>query len=67
MKKLIEESKIGDIPAAIAKGGFYGMQTFNQSLVKLVKSGAVSEKEAITAASNPDDLKLALRGISSGA
>ena len=39
------------------------MQTFNQSLVKLFKDGLVTEEEVLAAASSPDDVKLAMRGI----
>jgi Tfp pilus assembly ATPase PilU len=39
------------------------MQTFNQSLVKLFKDGLVKEEDVMEAASSPDDVKLALRGI----
>ena len=48
----------------IVRGGTpYGMLTFNQSLVKLFKDGLATEAEVLAAASSPDDLKLALRGI----
>ena len=51
------------ITQALAKGAFYGMQTFNQSLVKLYKDGMVKEEDVLAAATNPDDVKLAMRGI----
>ena len=63
VRKQIEDNKAGEIVQALAKGQFYGMQTFNQSLVKLFKDGLASEQEVLSAASSPDDLKLALRGI----
>lgn len=63
VRKQIEENRSQDILLALAKGQFYGMQTFNQSLVKLFKDGLASEAEVLAAATSPDDLKLALRGI----
>ncbi len=63
VRKQIEDSKSAEIIQALQKGQFYGMQTFNQSLVKLFKDGLASEAEVLSAASSPDDLKLALRGI----
>jgi len=63
VRKQIEESKSQEILAALTKGQFYGMQTFNQSLVKLFKDGLATETEVLSAATSPDDLKLALRGI----
>ena len=63
VRKQIEDNKSVEIVQALQKGQFYGMQTFNQSLVKLFKDGLASEAEVLAAASSPDDLKLALRGI----
>jgi twitching motility protein PilT len=63
VRKNIEENNSTAIMQACAKGQFYGMQTFNQSLVKLFKDGLVKEEDVMEAATSPDDLKLALRGI----
>ncbi|MFA6003571.1 MAG: type IV pilus twitching motility protein PilT [Elusimicrobiota bacterium] len=63
VRKNIEENNSQAIIQACAKGQFYGMQTFNQSLVKLFKDGLVKETDVMEAASSPDDVKLALRGI----
>ncbi len=63
VRKQIEDNKSVEIVQALQKGQFYGMMTFNQSLVKLFKDGLASEAEVLSAASSPDDLKLALRGI----
>jgi twitching motility protein PilT len=67
VKQSIEKNQLHEIVDAIAKGGYYGMQTFNQALVKLGKAGLVREEELLAAATNPDDVKMALRGIESGA
>jgi len=63
VKKLIEDNSATGITQACAKGQFYGMQTFNQSLVKLFKDGLVAEADVLEAATSADDVKLALRGI----
>ena len=63
VRKMIEENNSSGITQACAKGQFYGMQTFNQALVKLFKDGLVKEEDVMSAASSPDDVKLALRGI----
>jgi len=39
------------------------MITFNQSLFNLVKEGKVSEKEALSKASNPQALEMNFKGI----
>jgi twitching motility protein PilT len=41
------------------------MQTFDQSLMGLVKTGLVSYEEALKHVSNPDDFALRFRGIAS--
>ncbi|MEW6007804.1 MAG: PilT/PilU family type 4a pilus ATPase [bacterium] len=66
IKKLIEENKISQIPTAIADGDFYGMQTFNQSLISLYQRGMVSYDDALSASTNPEEFKLNIRGIYSG-
>lgn len=66
VKKLIAENKIYEIGDAIANGGFYGMQTFNQSLASLYQMGMIGYDDAIAAASNPEELKLLFKGIYTG-
>src|SRR5512134_119709 len=62
-----DKEKTKKIREAIAQGYVsYGMQTFDQSLMALYKEKLISLEEALRQASNPDDLALRLRGISSG-
>ncbi len=63
VKKMIAENTIEAVTQAITKGGFYGMQTFNQSLVKLHKEGMAKLEDILQAATNPDDVLLAIKGI----
>jgi twitching motility protein PilT len=49
------------IEELIAKGEWYGMQTFDQSLLDLYKDGLVTLPDAIAAASNPHDFRLSLQ------
>ena len=54
------------IQAAIAQGtSQYSMQTFDQSLHTLYKTGLISYEEALRQASNPDEFKLKIAGIQS--
>jgi len=46
----------------IAEGSYLGMQTFDQSLFSLYEQGKISLRSALSSASNPHDLRLALRG-----
>jgi twitching motility protein PilT len=43
----------------------YGMQTFDQSLFNLFRSGLISYEEALRRATNPDDFALKVKGIQS--
>ncbi len=43
----------------------YGMQTFDQSLMALLKKKLITFDEALRQSSNPDDFKLKMSGISS--
>lgn len=65
---IMTAEKTVDIPDFMAQGGVqYGMQTFDQSIMKLHKNGIISFEEAISQATNPDDFDLRLRGITGAA
>jgi twitching motility protein PilT len=62
---VMDKDRTKEIPDAIAKGfTTYGMQTFDQSLMSLVKKKLISYEEALKHVSNPDDFALRFRGIS---
>ncbi len=61
---ILDPEKIHNIPELVEQGGVqYGMQTFDQSIMKLHKQGLISFEEAMNNASNPDDFDLRLKGI----
>jgi twitching motility protein PilT len=60
--RIVDPSATVEIHDVIGEGEFYGMQTFDQALVKLVTQGLVTEEEARRASTNPHDFALALRG-----
>ena len=62
-RKLIEENRLDKLPAAIETGTEDGMLNFNQSLFQLVKDGKVTEKEALTKATNAQALEMNFKGI----
>ncbi|MFH1562416.1 MAG: type IV pilus twitching motility protein PilT [Nitrospirota bacterium] len=66
VRKLIEEAKTLQISSAITGGKFYGMQSFNQSLVHLYQNGLVTFEDALDASSNPEEFRLNIRGIYAG-
>jgi twitching motility protein PilT len=59
--KLIEEGRSSQIYAAMNEGGYWGMQTMNQSLVKYWRAGVISEEDALVYAGNLTELKQMLR------
>jgi twitching motility protein PilT len=61
-----DKDKTKQIRDAIAQGFVsYGMQTFDQSLMKLFTSKLITYEEALRQSSNPDDFALKVSGISS--
>lgn len=65
---IINKEKTRLIPDAIAQGlSQYGMQTFDQSLYSLLKKNMITLEEAMMRATNPEEFKLRLQGISSTA
>ncbi len=62
---IVDKDKTHLIPGAIAAGtSQYGMQTFDQSIFGLFQRGTVSYEEALRWASNVDEFKLKVQGIS---
>ena len=64
---IADANKTALIHGAIAAGGSeYGMQTFDQSILQLCQSGAVSVEEAQRWVTNVDEFNMRLRGITPG-
>jgi len=63
VRKLIEENRLDKLSAAIETSADDGMLSFNQSLFNLVKTGRVTEKEALSKATNPQALEMNFKGI----
>src|SRR3954463_8415551 len=65
---IVDRDKTNLIHGAIAAGtSQYGMQTFDQSIFSLFEQGLVSYEEALRWASNVDEFKLKVQGISTTA
>jgi twitching motility protein PilT len=65
---IVDKEKTHLIPGAIAAGtSQYGMQTFDQSIFGLYEQQLVSYEEALRWASNVDEFKLKVQGISTTA
>ena len=57
---LIREQRTEEIADAVAEGGFFDMQTFEQALIELVLAGKVDREVAANAATNVHDFEVAL-------
>jgi len=66
MRKLIREEEDEKIPDAIRLGREEGMQDYTEALRQLVASEVVDRQTAFDVAPNPEALRMALKGISTG-
>jgi twitching motility protein PilT len=60
-ERIADAEKTAEIHDVIAEGDYYGMMTFDQSLLSLVKAGTVTIENALTASSRPHDFQLQLQ------
>ena len=58
---ILNPNETGRITEVIAEGEYYGMQTFDQALLKHVMAGNITEEVALEVASSPHDFKLMLQ------
>jgi twitching motility protein PilT len=66
VREMVEDKdRTKEIPTAISQGHqTYGMQTFDQSLMGLLRRGMITYEEALRQSTNPDDFALRVSGIS---
>jgi len=60
-ERIADPMRTHEIHEVMAEGAYYGMRTFDQSLLELVSQGQVSVEDAMEASSNPHDFELALK------
>lgn len=65
-ERIAEEEKTSQLREVIEEGDFYGMQSFDQALLALFSSGAISYDEAIANASSPGDFKIRMQSSGLG-
>lgn len=67
-KMIVNPEDTINIRQAIQEGsGQYGMQTFDQSLLKLYRDGLISLEDAMRQATSPTDFRVRMRGLSNQA
>jgi twitching motility protein PilT len=57
---LMSPDELANLHDAIADGGYYGMQSFDQALLGFVQQGIVALEDALPLASRPHDFRLLL-------
>ena len=58
---VLDSQRTHMIAEVVAESGFYGMQTFDQALLSLYRTGMVALDDALDTATNPHDFQVALR------
>lgn len=56
--RILDEALTGEIVNVIEESEFYGMQTFDQSILNLYEKGQISFQNAVANASNPHDFRV---------
>jgi twitching motility protein PilT len=65
--RIVDPERTHELEEVIAEGEYYGMQTFDQSLLDLYARGEISQAAAIGAATHPHDLMLEIRQVDGAA
>ena len=60
---IADQEKTSTITQLIGEGAYYGMQTFDQHLVALIRDGVVTLEAAMSASTSPHDLTVELRRL----
>ena len=61
--KIPDPSATHELEELIAEGEYYGMQTFDQSLLSLYEQGSVSRRDALSTSTNSHDLRLKMDAV----
>ena len=64
---IMDPAQTSQLEQAISEGEYYGMQTFDQALLKLIQEERVDYEEALRYASRPQDFKLMVYALGRGA
>ncbi len=60
-ERITDPERTHELKEVIEEGGFYGMVTFDQSILELVKDNKISVEEAMKAVTNQHDFLLAMQ------
>ena len=57
-ERIADPARTQELPEVIEQGDFYGMETFDQALLRLLAAGTITVEEAFRAATKPSDLRV---------
>jgi len=60
---IADPDKTSTISDLLGEGSYYGMQTFDQHLLKHLQAGRITYEEAMRAATSPHDFKLMVAAV----
>jgi twitching motility protein PilT len=60
---ILDPEQTYKIRDAMNEGEYYGMQTFDQSLIKLLQAGTITVEDGLTTSANSHDFRIKLRQI----
>jgi len=60
-ERIVDSEATSEIAEVMAQGSYYGMQTFDQALLALVRAGTVAVEDALETATAPHDFQLMLQ------
>ena len=63
---IADPTRTANLAQVIEEGEAYGMQTFDQSLMKLFRDGIITRDEAVANCSNQHDFTMRLQGVVGG-
>jgi twitching motility protein PilT len=63
VRELINENKTWKLKDVIEQGEYYGMQSFDQSLISLYQAGEIALEDAVAMSANAHDFKLKIRQL----
>jgi twitching motility protein PilT len=62
-ERIVDPERTSEIEEVVADGAFYGMMTFDQSLLVLLQEGRISTEAAFEAVSSRHDFELAMQQV----
>jgi twitching motility protein PilT len=63
---ILDPKLTGQLPEVVSEGAYYGMQTFDQHLLKHLHTGRITFEDALRAATSPHDFKLMVQAHEKG-